>query len=164
VASIPVVLITGLFTGMVLALQSPDAFGRFGADELVATVVSLSMLRELGPVLIGSMVAGGVGSAMAAELGTMRISEQIDALVTLGTNPVRYLIVPRLLASVLMMSSLVVFANAVGIFGGPRQFSQRQSGWRAGAEFIQSGQRATYRDSDDRFGPPGGRSFTSVPG
>ena len=118
VASIPVVVITGLFTGMVLALQSLDAFGRFGAEELVATVVSLSMLRELGPVLTGLMVAGRVGSAMAAELGTMRIREQIDALVTLGTNPVRYLIVPRLLASVLMMPCLVVFANAVGIFGG----------------------------------------------
>ena len=118
VASIPVVVITGLFTGMVLALQSLDAFGRFGAEELVATVVSLAMMRELGPVLTGLMVAGRVGSAMAAELGTMRITEQIDALTTLGTNPVRYLVLPRIIASLLMMPCLVIFANAVGIFGG----------------------------------------------
>jgi phospholipid/cholesterol/gamma-HCH transport system permease protein len=118
VGSIPVVVITGTFTGMVLAYQSAIAFGRFGAEELVGTVVSLSMVRELGPVLTGVMVAGRVGSAMAAELGTMRVTEQIDALVTLGVDPVRHLVVPRLLAATLLLPCLVVFANLLGLLGG----------------------------------------------
>ncbi len=116
--SLPVVLITGLFTGMVLSLQSLNAFGRFGAEDLVATVVSLAMVRELGPVLTGLMVGGRVGSAMAAELGTMRITEQIDALVTLATNPVRYLVLPRILGATLMLPCLVLFADVIGIVGG----------------------------------------------
>lgn len=118
VGSIPVVLITGTFTGMVLAYESAIAFRRFGAEELIGTVVSLSMTRELGPVLTGVMVAGRVGSAMAAELGTMRITSQIDALWTLATNPVRYLIVPRLLAATLMLPCLVLFSDLLGITGG----------------------------------------------
>jgi phospholipid/cholesterol/gamma-HCH transport system permease protein len=118
VQSIPVVLITGTFTGMVLAYESAIAFRRFGAEELIGTVVALSMTRELGPVLTGIMVAGRVGSAMAAELGTMRITSQIDALVTLATNPVRYLVVPRLLAATVMLPCLVLFANLLGIVGG----------------------------------------------
>lgn len=95
VKSIPVVLITGAFTGMVLALQSYTGFKRFNAEAFVGTVVALSMTRELGPVLSGLMVSGRVGSAMAAELGTMQVTEQIDALYTLATNPIKYLIVPR---------------------------------------------------------------------
>jgi phospholipid/cholesterol/gamma-HCH transport system permease protein len=118
VQSIPVVGITGTFTGMVLAYQSAIAFGRFGAEELIGTVVSLSMVRELGPVLTGVMVAGRVGSAMAAELGTMRITQQIDALVTLAVNPVRFLVAPRILAATLMLPALVLFASALGIVGG----------------------------------------------
>lgn len=118
VYSIPVVLITGAFTGMVLALQTASAFRLFGAENLVASVVSLSMVRELGPVLTGLMVAGRVGSAMAAELGTMRVTEQIDALHTLATNPIQYLVVPRLWAATLALPCLVVFSVLVGIFSG----------------------------------------------
>jgi len=118
VKSIPVVLITGAFTGMVLALQSYTGFKRFNAEAFVGTVVALSMTRELGPVLSGLMVSGRVGSAMAAELGTMQVTEQIDALYTLATNPIKYLIVPRFLASVIIMPILTLFADVVGILGG----------------------------------------------
>ena len=103
VNSVPVVLTTALSTGMVLALQSYTGFKRFGAETLIGTVVSLSMTRELGPVLTGLMVAGRAGAAMAAELGTMRVTEQIDALTTLATNPMKYLVVPRFIASTIMM-------------------------------------------------------------
>jgi len=118
IKSIPVVLITGAFTGMVLALQSYTGFKRFNAEAFVGTVVALSMTRELGPVLSGLMVSGRVGSAMAAELGTMQVTEQIDALYTLATNPIQYLIVPRFLASVVIMPILTLFADVVGILGG----------------------------------------------
>ena len=118
VRSIPVVLITGTFTGMVLALQSYTGFKRFNAEAFVGTVVALSMTRELGPVLSGLMVSGRVGAAMAAELGTMQVTEQIDALYTLATNPIKYLIVPRFLASLIVMPILAVFADVVGILGG----------------------------------------------
>lgn len=116
--SIPVVLITGTFTGAVLALQSYTGFKRFNAEAFVGTVVALSMTRELGPVLTGLMVSGRVGSAMAAELGTMQVTEQIDALYTLAVNPIKYLIVPRLLAALIMMPVLVIFADIIGIVGG----------------------------------------------
>jgi phospholipid/cholesterol/gamma-HCH transport system permease protein len=116
--SIPVILITGIFTGMVLALQSYSGFKRFNAEAFVGTVVALSMTRELGPVLTGLMVSGRVGSAMAAELGTMQVTEQVDALYTLAINPIQYLIVPRLLASMIVTPILTVFANMVGILGG----------------------------------------------
>ncbi len=118
IKSIPVVLITGAFTGMVLALQSYTGFKRFNAEAFVGTVVALSMTRELGPVLSGLMVSGRVGSAMAAELGTMQVTEQIDALYTLATNPIKYLIVPRFLAAVIIMPILTLFADVVGILGG----------------------------------------------
>jgi len=118
VQSLPVVLLTAVFTGMVMALQSWVAFHRFGAESMIATVVSLSILRELGPVLVGLMVAGRVGASFAAELGTMRVSEQIDALWTLSTDPVRYLVMPRLIAVILMMPLLVVLADAIGMLGG----------------------------------------------
>ncbi len=118
VRSIPVVVITAAFTGMVLALQSFTGFKRFNAETLVGTVVALSVTRELGPVLTGLMVSGRVGSAMAAELGTMRVTEQIDALYTLATNPIKYLVVPRFLASVIMVPILVIFADIIGIMGG----------------------------------------------
>ncbi len=118
VQSLPVVLLTALFTGMVLALQSYIGFHRFGAESMVAAVVSMSMLRELGPVLVGLMVAGRVGASFAAELGTMRVTAQIDALWTLSTDPFRYLIMPRVFAAVLMMPLLVVLADAIGMFGG----------------------------------------------
>ncbi len=118
VNSIPVVLITATFTGMVLALQTHTGFQRFNAESLVGTVVALSMTRELGPVLTGLIVAGRAGSAMAAELGTMRVTEQIDALYTLATNPVKYLVVPRLVAGVLMLPIMAVLSDIVGIYGG----------------------------------------------
>lgn len=118
VNSIPVVLTTALSTGMVLALQSYTGFKRFGAESLIGTVVSLSMTRELGPVLTGLMVAGRAGAAMAAELGTMRVTEQIDALATLATNPMKYLVVPRFIASTIMMFFLTVLGMIIGIAGG----------------------------------------------
>ena len=96
--SLPVVALTAIFTGMVLALQSSTGFARFSAEGAVASVVVLSVTRELGPVLAGLMVAGRVGAAMAAEIGTMRVTDQIDALSTLSTNPMKYLVAPRLLA------------------------------------------------------------------
>jgi phospholipid/cholesterol/gamma-HCH transport system permease protein len=116
--SIPVVITTALSTGMVLALQSYTGFKRFGAETLIGTVVSLSMTRELGPVLTGLMVAGRAGAAMAAELGTMRVTEQIDALSTLATNPMKYLVVPRFIASTVMMFFLTILGVMIGIIGG----------------------------------------------
>jgi phospholipid/cholesterol/gamma-HCH transport system permease protein len=116
--SLPVVGLTAIFSGMVMALQSYTGFARFSAEGAVATVVVISLTRELGPVLAGLMVAGRVGAAMAAEIGTMRVTEQIDALVTLSTNPFKYLIAPRILAALLMLPLLVLVADVVGVFGG----------------------------------------------
>ena len=116
--SLPVVGLTALFTGMVLALQSHTGFARFQAEGAVATVVVLSMTRELGPVLAGLMVAGRVGAAIAAEIGTMRVTEQIDALTTLSTNPYKYLVAPRLIAGVVTLPLLVLVADIIGVFGG----------------------------------------------
>ncbi len=118
VDSIPVVLTTAISTGMVLALQSYTGFKRFGAESLIGAVVSLSMTRELGPVLTGLMVAGRAGASMAAELGTMKVTEQIDALTTLATNPMKYLVVPRFLASTVMMFFLTILGMMIGITGG----------------------------------------------
>jgi len=116
--SLPVVGLTALFTGMVLALQSYTGFARFQAEGAIATVVVLSVTRELGPVLAGLMVAGRIGAAMAAEIGTMRVTEQIDALSTLSTNPMKYLVAPRLIAGTTMLPILVLVADVIGVFGG----------------------------------------------
>jgi phospholipid/cholesterol/gamma-HCH transport system permease protein len=116
--SLPVVGLTAIFTGMVLALQSHTGFSRFEAESAVATIVVLSMTRELGPVLAGLMVAGRVGASMAAEIGTMRVTEQIDALTTLSTDPFKYLVWPRLIAGLLMLPLLVIVADIIGVFGG----------------------------------------------
>jgi phospholipid/cholesterol/gamma-HCH transport system permease protein len=116
--SLPVVGLTAIFTGMVLALQSYTGFARFSAESAIATVVVLSMTRELGPVLAALMVAGRIGASMAAEIGTMRVTEQIDALTTLSTNPYKYLVMPRLLAGILMLPCLVLVADIIGVFGG----------------------------------------------
>jgi phospholipid/cholesterol/gamma-HCH transport system permease protein len=116
--SLPVVGLTAIFTGMVLALQSYTGFSRFAAEGAVATVVVLSVTRELGPVISGLMVAGRVGAAMAAEIGTMRVTDQIDALTTLSADPLRYLVLPRLLAGVITLPMLVVVADIIGVFGG----------------------------------------------
>ena len=116
--SLPVVGMTALFTGMVLALQSYTGFARFNAESAIAGVVVLSMTRELAPVLAGLMVAGRVGAAIAAEIGTMRVTEQIDALTTLSVNPFKYLVVPRILAGTIMLPVLVLVGDVIGVFGG----------------------------------------------
>jgi len=116
--SIPVVLLTAMFTGMVMALQMFTVLRRINAESFVGSGVSLSMVRELAPVLSGLIVAGRAGSAMGAELGTMRVTEQIDALEVMATDPVHYLVVPRVWASTIMLPLLVVMANGVGILGG----------------------------------------------
>ncbi|MBP0491630.1 ABC transporter permease [Roseomonas sp. SG15] len=116
--SLPVVGLTAVFTGMVLALQSFSGFSRFGAEGAIANVVVLSITRELGPVLAGLMVSGRIGAAFAAEIGTMRVTDQIDALTTLSTNPMKYLVTPRLLAGLLAMPLLVLVADILGVMGG----------------------------------------------
>jgi len=118
VNSIPLVFLTTLFTGMVLALQTYNGFARFNAQSLVGAVVALSLMRELAPVLSALMVTGRVGSAMAAEIGSMRVTEQIDALEALATEPVHYLVVPRVIAATVMMPLLVVLGDVVGMYGG----------------------------------------------
>ncbi|MBP7252576.1 MAG: ABC transporter permease [Alphaproteobacteria bacterium] len=116
--SLPVVGLTTLFAGMVLALQTYTGFARFNAESAIANVVVLSITRELGPVLAGLMVGGRIGAAIAAEIGTMRVTEQIDALTTLSTNPYKYLVVPRLLAGTLTLPLLVLVGDIIGVFGG----------------------------------------------
>ena len=118
VDSLPVVLLTALFTGMVMALQTFSTLKRVNAEGFVGTLVALSMVRELSPVISSLLIAGRCGSAMGAELGTMRVTEQIDALEVLATDPVHYLVVPRVWATVLTLPLLIVVADVVGIGGG----------------------------------------------
>ena len=118
VGSLPILLLTGLFTGMVLALQSAEALRRFGADIYVGSLVGASMIRELGPVLAALIFAGRVGSGIAAELGSMRVTEQIDALQSFGTDPIKKLVTPRVLAGLFMLPLLTIVTDAVGILGG----------------------------------------------
>lgn len=116
--SLPVVGMTTLFTGMVLTLQSASGFEDFESETAIATIVVIAVTRELAPVLAGLMVAGRIGASMAAEIGTMRVTEQIDALSTLSASPMKYLVVPRLLAGTLMLPVLVMVGNVIGVFGG----------------------------------------------
>jgi phospholipid/cholesterol/gamma-HCH transport system permease protein len=116
--SLPVVGLTALFTGGALALQIYAGGSRFNAEAVVPQIVAIGIVRELGPVLGGLMVAGRVAAAIAAEIGTMKVTEQIDALVTLSTNPLKYLTVPRILAATLSLPVLVAVGDAIGIFGG----------------------------------------------
>ena len=116
--SLPVVGLTAFFTGGVLALQVFNGTHRYGADPFLPVVVLIGITRELGPVITGLMVAGRVSAAIAAELGTMRVTEQIDALTTLSTNPIKYLVVPRLLAALIAMPLLVAIADIIGVLGG----------------------------------------------
>lgn len=118
VASLPLVALTSLFTGIVLALQSSYQLRLFSAEQFTSDLVALSVTRELGPVLTAMMVAGRVGASMAAELGTMKVTEQIDALKALATDPVRYLVVPRFLASIAMLVLLTIYSDLIGMFGG----------------------------------------------
>ncbi len=116
--SLPVVALTTLFTGGALALQIYAGGARFNAESVVPSIVAIGMVRELGPVLTGLMVAGRVAAAIAAEIGTMRVTEQIDALVTLSTNPMKYLTVPRVLAATLTLPVLAGVGDVIGIMGG----------------------------------------------
>ena len=116
--SIPVVVLTTMFTGMVMALQTFNGFQRVHAENFVGSVVALAMVRELSPVLVGLMVTGRVGSSMAAEIGTMRVTEQIDALEALATEPIHYLFVPRVIAGITMLPLLTLLGDALGIYGG----------------------------------------------
>ncbi len=117
VGSLSIVILTGLFTGMVLALQSAASLDVFGARPYVGRLVCVSMVRELGPVLTALMVTGRVGSGMAAELGSMVVTQQIDALRVLGTDPIRKLVAPRIAAGVIMVPVLTVLSDMLGIFG-----------------------------------------------
>src|SRR5436309_4579242 len=118
IGSLTVVLLTGFFTGAVLALQSGVTLDQFGAKPFVGRLVSASMIKELGPVLTGLMLAGRIGSGIAAELGSMAVTDQINALRALGTDPIRKLVVPRVLAGIFMTPILTIISDFVGIFGG----------------------------------------------
>src|SRR5215210_1708238 len=118
VSSVPVVAITGTFIGMVLAVQAHSQFEMIGMATRLGSVINISLVKELGPVLAATMLAGRVGSSMAAELGTMRVTEQIDALAALGANPARYLVVPRFLACVLLIPLLTLMSDFMGVIGG----------------------------------------------
>lgn len=118
VGSMPIIVLTGFFTGCVLALQSATALKQFGAVSKTGSLVALSMVKELGPVLTGLMVSGRNASGMASEIGSMKVTEQIDAMRALGTDPIRKLVTPRIVAAVFMLFFLTVIADAVGIAGG----------------------------------------------
>lgn len=118
VLSLPVVALTGTFIGMVLAVQSFEQFREIGLESRLGAVINMSLVRELGPVLAATMLSGRVGSAMAAVLGTMRVTEQIDALTSMGANPIHYLVVPRFLACLLLIPALTIMADFMGIVGG----------------------------------------------
>ncbi|MDR2171666.1 MAG: ABC transporter permease [Planctomycetaceae bacterium] len=118
VLSLPVVMLTGMFIGMVLAVQTYSQFKAIGMEAVLGGVISFSLVRELGPVLAATMLAGRVGSSIAAEIGSMRVSEQIEALASLGTSPIHYLVVPRFMASLFLIPALTVIADFMGVFGG----------------------------------------------
>jgi phospholipid/cholesterol/gamma-HCH transport system permease protein len=116
--SLPIVTLVALFIGIILALQTAVQLQRLGSEMYIASIVALSLVRELGPVITALVVAGRVGAAIAAEIGSMQVTEQIDALETLATNPIKYLIVPRFLALSLMLPLLTLYADIIGIIGG----------------------------------------------
>jgi phospholipid/cholesterol/gamma-HCH transport system permease protein len=118
VLSLPVVALTGTFIGMVLAVQSHSQFRLLNLETRLGAVINMSLVRELGPVLAATMLAGRVGSAMAAELGTMRVTEQIDALASMGANPIQYLVVPRFIACLVLIPTLTIMADFMGVVGG----------------------------------------------
>jgi len=118
VDSLTIIVLTGFFTGAVLGIQSESALRRYGAVSITGQLVSLTLVRELGPVLSALMVAGRIGSGIASELGSMKVSEQINAMRALGTDPTRRLVTPRMIATVMMLPLLTIVCNAVGIFGG----------------------------------------------
>ena len=118
VQSLPVIMLTGTFIGMVLAVQTHPQFKAVGLESRLGAAINLSLVKELGPVLAATMLAGRVGSAIAAELGTMRVTEQIDALASMGPNPIHYLVVPRFIACLFMIPGLTIMADAMGVLGG----------------------------------------------
>lgn len=118
VDTLPIVALTMLFTGMVITLQTANEFIKYGAQSTVGGIVAIAMGRELGPVLAGVVAAGRVGAAITAEISTMKVTEQIDALRVMATDPIRYLVVPRLIACMIMLPLLVVFADVIGTIGG----------------------------------------------
>ena len=143
--SLPVVAMTAFFSGAVLALQSYTGFSRFSAESSIATVVVLSITRELGPVLAGLMVAGRVGASIAAEIATMCVTEQIDALYTLSTDPIKYLVVPRVLAAIITLPCLVLIGDIIGVMGG-YLVSTYKLGFNSTSYIINT---ATYLESID---------------
>jgi phospholipid/cholesterol/gamma-HCH transport system permease protein len=130
--SLPVVAFNGMFVGMVLAQQSYSEFHKLGMETQLGAMINMSLVRELGPVLAATMLAGRVGSSMAAELGTMRVTEQIDALASMGANPVQYLVVPRFLGCLVLIPTLTIMADLLGVGGG-----WLESCWALGIDFFQ---------------------------
>ncbi len=118
VHSVPIVMITGAFVGMILAFQAYDQLASMGLEERLGVLINISVVKELGPVLAAVMLAGRVGGALTAELGTMNVTEQIDAVRSMGTNPIRYLVAPRVLACLLLTPALIIFADLMGVLGG----------------------------------------------
>ena len=118
VQSLPVIMLTGTFIGMVLAVQTHPQFKAVGLESRLGAAINLSLVKELGPVLAATMLAGRIGSSIAAELGTMRVTEQIDALASMGPNPIHYLVVPRFIACLFMIPGLTIMADAMGVLGG----------------------------------------------
>lgn len=118
VRSVPVVMITGAFVGMTLAVQAYDQLAGMGLEEHLGVLINISVVKELGPVLAAVMLAGRIGGALTAELGTMNVTEQIDAIRSMGTDPIRYLVAPRVLACVLLTPFLIIYADLMGIIGG----------------------------------------------
>jgi len=141
VLSIPVVMLTGTFIGMVLAVQTYTQFKSIGIETRIGAVINLSLLRELGPVLAATMLAGRVGSSIAAELGTMRVTEQIDALTSMGTNPIHYLVVPRFISCLVLIPALTAMADFAGVIGGAFYCTQILSidshlYWKNSSDFV----------------------------
>ncbi len=143
--SLPIIVLTGFFTGCVLALQSATSLQEFGAVSMTGNLVSLSMVKELGPVLTGLMVSGRNASGMASELGSMKVTEQLDAMRALGTDPVRKLVTPRLYATIFMLFFLTILADAFGIAGGAL-VSVALLGLNGSSYFHNSYQALVYAD------------------
>lgn len=118
VRSVPIIMITGAFVGMILAVQAYDQLAGMGLEERLGVLINISVVKELGPVLAAVMLAGRVGGALTAELGTMNVTEQIDAVKSIGTDPIRYLVAPRVLACLLLTPFLIIYADLLGIIGG----------------------------------------------
>jgi len=118
VRSVPVIMITGAFVGMTLAIQAYDQLAGMGLEEHLGVLINVSVVKELGPVLAAVMLAGRIGGALTAELGTMNVTEQIDAVRSMGTNPIRYLVAPRVLACLLLTPVLIIYADLLGVMGG----------------------------------------------